>query len=69
MGSEVNLNYIEPPKTLRYHLCAFVNKAEVILLYESYMIIQDRLGGPYMHLTVSIDVRFQRLRFCVRFFV
>ncbi len=32
MGSELKLNYIEPPKMLRYHLCACINKAEVILL-------------------------------------
>jgi hypothetical protein len=47
----------------------FVNKFAIILLYESYTIMADRIGGAYIDLFVSIDIGFQRLRFWVRFFV
>jgi hypothetical protein len=66
---EVNLNYIELTKTWGYYSCVFVNKFAIILLYESYTIMQDHIGGAYIDLFVSIDIRFQRLRFWVRFFV
>jgi hypothetical protein len=62
---EVNLNYIELTKTWGYYSCVFVNKFAIILLYESYTIIQDRIGGAYIDIFVSIDIRFQRLRFFV----
>jgi hypothetical protein len=66
---EVNLDYIEHTKTWGYYSCAFVYKFKVIWLYESYMIMQDRIGGACIDLFVSLDIRFQRLRFLVRFFV
>jgi hypothetical protein len=66
---EVNLDYIEHAKTCGYYSCAFVYKFKVIWLYESLMIMHDRISGACIDLIVSLDIRFQRLRFLVRFFI
>jgi len=47
----------------------FFNKSIFILLYESYMTMKDLIVRPYMDLIVCLDIRNQRLQFCVRFFV
>jgi len=44
-------------------LCEIVNKSIFILLYESDIV------GPYRDLIACLDIRNQRLRFFVRFFV
>jgi hypothetical protein len=55
--------------TWGYYLRKIVNTSVFILLYESYMIMKDHMLGSYMDLIVCLDIRYQRLRFFVRFFI